>query len=351
MKNKKIIIRVDALAEIGIGHFIRCKALAIKIMEYGVEVIFAIKTSNNEYKRELHLLGCSIHEINIDSNFYDDAIQTASCAINNQSDLIIADISSDLNVKNSKEFIEYFKVLNEYKFNIIVIDDLQKIDLPFTVQIIPYFGANNLAYKFYPNTKYLLGEAYYVVPQDFKSYTKRKVIKKNISNILITFGGSDNEELTIACIEAIEGRDSFRTQIVIGAYFSDRIKRYVEKKINPPYFIRYSKKTIYSGLIWADLALIGLGLTRYEAAIIGTPSLSITKKNMDYFNNDALIKSGIGRYLSLESEGNTDDILRSINQFNDEFEIREKMSIEAYKLIDKRGADRILFELRQLNLI
>ena len=82
-----------------------------------------------------------------------------------------------------------------------------------------------------------------------------------------------------------------------------------------------------------------------------TASLSVTKNKLDYFNNDALIQSGMGRYLSLESEDKSKDILQSIDQLNDQFETREKMSIDSYNLIDKRGADRILFEMRQLNLI
>ena len=350
MNIKTVLIRVDASAIVGSGHLIRCKSLAMKFLDSGVGVIFAIKTSDAKLLSNLKMIGFIVEVIPAQYSFEEDANLTAELAKRHNSNLIITDICSDSNVKNSKNFKKYFLKLNQYNLNIAVIDDLEKIDLPFNLQIIPYFGADKINYNLHPNTRYLLGEKYFIAPTSLGGNFKKKVIQNKIKNILISLGGSDKDDLTIFALKALEGDSRFEVQVVIGPYFNNKAKEYLNDNVNSKSWTIYPKENLCDGLIWADLAIIGLGLTRYEAAICGVPNISITREKLEKYNNDALITSGIGEYISIIGDDKT-DLLNTINKLDIEVQLREKISRDGQALIDGLGANRILQEVQKLNLL
>ena len=45
----------------------------------------------------------------------------------------------------------------------IVIDDIDKLDFPFDIHVIPYYGLENHPYQFCEKTRYLLGCSYFIV--------------------------------------------------------------------------------------------------------------------------------------------------------------------------------------------
>ena len=104
MNIKTVLIRVDASANVGSGHLVRCKSLAMKFLDSGVGVIFAIKTSDAKLLSNLKMIGFIVEVIPAQYSFEEDANLTAELAKQHNSNLIITDICSDSNVKNSKNF-------------------------------------------------------------------------------------------------------------------------------------------------------------------------------------------------------------------------------------------------------
>jgi spore coat polysaccharide biosynthesis predicted glycosyltransferase SpsG len=98
-------------------------------------------------------------------------------------------------------------------------------------------------------------------------------------------------------------------------------------------------------MLRADIAMTGAGLTKYEAAVTGTPGIIIPARDylvklaQEFANEGAAINLGLAGTLK---DG---DIAGAAAKLMNDFNRRRKMSALGKKLVDGRGIERIISEI------
>jgi spore coat polysaccharide biosynthesis predicted glycosyltransferase SpsG len=95
-------------------------------------------------------------------------------------------------------------------------------------------------------------------------------------------------------------------------------------------------------MLWADLAIIGDGLTKYEAAVTGTPSLMVSRPGSPSKLNRAFAETGATHSLGLWTELEVERLSETIHQALRDHSWRAKLSRKGKALVDGRGRERIL---------
>jgi len=122
---------------------------------------------------------------------------------------------------------------------------------------LPYIKEFNSNFS---SLKYLV-----VDPNIFKIKKKQN---KNINNILVSFGGSDPNDLSFLAknlLEEILITRSFNIKIILGPLYNGRLTK--EKIDNPNIKIEGFKDSLYSEIEWADLVITSFGITAIESLI------------------------------------------------------------------------------------
>lgn len=253
----KVVVFTEAGKKYGYGHLMRCLAVAQGFEAHNIEVKFLIRGEgyfNN-------VLGNIDFEITdwLNADFVENYL--------NKFDVAIVD-SYFVSVELSEVFLAAFK-------KIIFFDDYNRIPYPGGIVLNGVIGAEKINYSKNKNVKYLLGAKFQPLRKDFWE-VDNFIVKENIEEILITFGGSDVANKTPEYLQKIiKYYPNADKKVIIGAGFSnlEKIKMVSDTKthliFNPDSFelIKLMQKS--------DFAVASAGQTLSELARIGVPTIGI----------------------------------------------------------------------------
>lgn len=257
----RIIIRADGGVSIGMGHIMRTLVLTQHLNDFA-EIMYACKDgyefqAGRDYIRKS---GFKVMEVDRD-NIIEEIL-------NIQGDCLITD-SYDVNESYFDETKKGFAVtgyiddLNSYRFNV-----------DFIINQNSY--AEDLCYKANTDTKLFLGSKYALLREEFINLP-RKNIRKNIKDIMITMGGSDNNNFTKIVIDKISfAYPSVNLHVVIGPSFVYE----QDFKVTDNDKIKFYKNPKMSNIMEkCDLAISACGSTLYELAASGIPAIGMAIAN------------------------------------------------------------------------
>ena len=318
--------RIDIGGSVGSGHFYRCYAIAEKLIENKLKIIFLVN-NKNEIKLHLKNKKISFHVIKNEKEFKEISKS-------------IKKIIIDLPFKNSK----YSRMLQKNN-KTIIIDDLgnKKIfsDLLFNGSIVNEFqkySINKNKTKYFQGPKFiLLRSEFYLVKNEFK-------VNKNIKKILIIFGGNDEKNITEKILKKILQK-KIKITIVVGPSYKylKNIKKYISNK---EIKLFQNKKNISNLFIKQDLVITSAGITTYELASLGIPSILIPMDKYQMKTAKKMELNGFGlNYGYWNDNGQKlDKLINSISNY----ENRKKMSKRGKKIVDGKGLERILKKIEKL---
>ena len=214
----------------------------------------------------------------------------------------------------------------------------------------------NSKYEFSDNTTPLLGCSFYIVnPYLAEIAQEPREIRTIGTRVLISMGGSDPENLTPDVVRGLLKliRHDLKVKIVIGTCFAENLieeLRRIVKGVRGTYEFCFNSN-VPELMFWSDLVITGIGLTRYEASLTGTPNICLTRENLDKHRNDKFISAGTSLYLSIPDNTQFYCIAEETERLLGNFERREKMSMAGKALIDGNGSERIINELKKDLLI
>jgi spore coat polysaccharide biosynthesis predicted glycosyltransferase SpsG len=160
--------------------------------------------------------------------------------------------------------------------------------------------------------------------------------------VLVTMGGSDPnglaERLTLALMEV----DGLQVTVVIGPAStpSPGFRRIIDSPPDPFTFLS-GVKDLAPYAARADLAFSAMGVTVYELAYMGVPSVLIANYPEDALDIEELELMGICRSLGYYRDVTEEDIRRATGPFIGNRGRLKVISNNARRLIDGRGAERI----------
>lgn len=161
--------------------------------------------------------------------------------------------------------------------------------------------------------------------------------------VLVSMGGSDPAGLSLVAFEAVDGLEAdCQPLLVLGADFRHEAAL-AERMIHARRHWRIERTVAdMAGLMaGADLALVAYGGTAHELAALGVPALYIAQDADAQVSASACEAAGFGLTLGLAGEIEVDGLRRALAGLMDDPDRRRAMAHAGRRAIDARGAARI----------
>lgn len=332
----RVNILPDAGPTAGLGHLRRCLALAHALKLQGAAVTFLVPAGRSLAGR-LTRAGFGVRPLP------HDAPLAASGALPDADALVI---------DSYRLTPEEMAGLRPPAGILVCFDDLADHPLPADLVVNGALGAAALPYRgLRPRQRFLLGPRYLALAPSFAG-TPPRPVRATVREVLITTGGSDPEGAA-ASLLAIASRvpGDFRISMVEGplypaasreavrrlaAEYRDRIR--IVRPRNPRHAMHR-----------ADLAIAGGGVTLYELAALGTPTLAV-----ELAANQAVNLAGLSQAGVIAWAGATEDTHFAVKfesllkELLADREWRHAMSRAGQALVDGRGAERLARQVLEL---
>ena len=275
----KVVFRVDASLQMGIGHVMRCLPLANELKQQNHEIIFICRELTGNL---ISLINHSVLVLPKNDNFQSDSLYLNWLGATQEQDaeqtIKVIPKNTNLLIVDSYALDEiWHKQLRPYTKKIMVIDDLSDRQFECDVLLNQNLGTQIEDYKDkVPNDcELLLGCDYALLRPEFPNLREKALIKrkntKEIKNILISMGGSDITNKTYDILQDIS--DDLNIVVVLGGSspHNKMIISYAKDKENIKVLIDADN---ISGLMFdADLAIGAGGSTSWERCCLGLPTL------------------------------------------------------------------------------
>lgn len=298
----KAVFRVDSSEFIGFGHLIRCLTLANELRHNGVQCNFVCRDHAGNIAAKVIDSGFSVFmlkrhnevalsegaELEYDAwlgcSWQTDADETNAILRVIQPDWLIVDHYS-IDVKWEEALSKNYKKL-------MVIDDLANRDHCCDV-VLDQNLFRNMKHRYDGRVTsqclQLLGPKYALLQPEYRHFREKARARKSpIKNLIISFGGSDQSNLTeLAVLAALSFEGEFSSINVVmpsASPFYNQVEGLIKS---------IKKATLYSDLpslapliLEADIGIGAGGATNWERFCLGLPSLVITlAENQKLVNN------------------------------------------------------------------
>jgi UDP-2,4-diacetamido-2,4,6-trideoxy-beta-L-altropyranose hydrolase len=354
----KIAFRTDASCQIGTGHFIRCLTLACKLKKQGAYISFLSRNlpthlSDMLNEKEMEYIPLDNHEI---KGSADELMHSRWLGISQMADSqdTIKALSSQIYdwivVDHYALDVQWENIVRPNAKKMKVIDDLADRNHDCDILLDQnYFADMQTRYigKTPEHCVLLAGPRYALLREEFK-VCREKVELRNgeIKKILVFFGGVDVDNCTLQVIEVLsEINIGFQVDVVIGAQhpFKELIKSACAEH---GYVCHIQTSRMAELMLEADLAIGAGGSASWERCCLGLPSLLFALAD-----NQITIAKELDSINAAVYMGNNDvvsflNFKKTLNKLLNAPELTQKMSENAYSIVDGLGVDRITNEMR-----
>jgi spore coat polysaccharide biosynthesis predicted glycosyltransferase SpsG len=336
-----ILFRCDASPEIGMGHVVRCLALADVLREkYSVGVGFAMRNGELGFeivKRAGYPVFPAPEEGSLDYGAWlKDAMKRLGAS------LIFVDVRDDLSRPTLAE-------LKSENYVVAALDDSSErrlaADLAFYSPVPQVTRAD---WKEFKGQKFV-GWEWTILRAQFRqpvsrspTRTQSKTQGKKCS-LLVAMGGTDPAGLTLQAVRALDRlAEEFETRIVLGAGFQHRpVFEKILEKASRKFLVQTDVSDMRTVMAECDLAVCSFGMTAYELAAMGVPAIYLCLTPDHAESASAFADAGMGWSLGVFSEVGVGQLAEATERLIRDSALREKMSVRAQALMDGDGADRI----------
>lgn len=345
------ILRADGSFHLGMGHIMRCLAFADGLNDAGVASMFVTKAFDPRVTDLIRSRGYDVEEIPSEATATDDVRLTREVATRNGAKLIVTDLCHQAALANREELDTYHRSLMSDYF-LICLAGGDAIDLPAHIVVSPYFFRTTYPSPAADNRRILLlGPSYFIFRREFvESAQVPRTIAKEARRVLVTVGGGDELHLTSKIVRAFcaLSERGLSLRIVLGPTYSDKLRREVSDLLigfKGEYALLDHKTNMAEAMLWADLAITGDGLTKYETAVTGTPSIMLSRPNSEKALNKEFEKAGTTLYLGDGSLIDIEFLADKIQEVLQDYPLRMLMSQCGKALVDGQGLKRIIAKI------
>ncbi len=332
-----ILIRCDGGAVIGMGHVVRCGALATALAQRGAVVTFAMQDGADAVRAAGHTVidlpdTFVRRDIPLPDSDADALIQAADA---NAAGVVVVD--------HYQATAEYLHRLKKAGLRVAVIDDLADRDLSAADWILnqnPF--ADELAYRVADGVVILRGATYALLRPQFA--TAREALVRDFTShdgrILITLGGSavfDKCAVLVAALAAIER--ALHIRVILGRSDAAEVVDAVRQSPHDVTML-HDVQDMAAEIGWADVALNAGGSTCWEMCCLGTPMVLTGLSHDQARNLPALASAGVAVETGPWDEQTPARMAEAAKRLLADPTRRRAMSRRAIALVDGQGAHR-----------
>lgn len=336
-----LLIRADATNRIGTGHAMRSIALAQAWQVAGGAVVLAMAPGATALHARLVAENITVYVLDgIEPGSTADAAWTASLADTLGARWVIAD---------GYHFGSAFQhTIVEAGLRLLIVDDYGHAQYYAADLVLNQNLYANASYyeQRKASTRLLLGPYYTLLRKEFLQWqTWQRTIPPVARRILVTFGGSDPDNVTLCAIEALQLLAAAKLDVcvVVGAANDSRaqLEEAVERS---PVAIKLltAVQDMPTLMAWADLAVTSTGSTCWELAFMGVPIVgTILAENQRYIA-ESLAEAGIAINAGWHTELATEQLANIIISLHTAAPTRRQMSEQGRAIFDGGGAQRVI---------
>lgn len=274
----KVYIRADGSPQIGLGHLVRCIALA-QMLKCDFEISFYCKDIPHSMQIELTKNGFALVKISNEEQFVGDLFEHTI--------VVLDGYNFDT---------EYQRQIKEKSCKLVFIDDLHEKEFYADLIINHAPGIVPGDYKAQSYTQFALGLDYALLRPSFIEQAKKERIFEKIETLLICFGGSDSKNLTQSTLEiALEFKKFKKIIVVTGAAYKiteDFIQlTKSDKRID--YRSDLDEKKILDAMLESELAIVPSSGILLEAIASGCIVISGFYVENQKYVYDSFINQGV----------------------------------------------------------
>ena len=340
--------RVDAGADIGGGHLIRCRSLARQLESDGWRCVFA--TSNETLDA---VPAAKLDQENI-------ILLQHHPRGNPEAFLQTLPDMVDAVVLDNYEFdVDYEVAVKENARLVVVIDDLCRRRHKCDVLVNQNPGADRLG-VFANNgiSRVLAGSQYALLDAMFSEARPHALNVRSYEAILsrpirliVACGMTDPAGVTDRVVEALLRMDEqFEVRVILGTKALDFYRLANEAPLWPEgWHLLSDVQDMSEHMIWADLAIGSGGVSALERCCLGLPSMTIVQAENQRPGSRALAESGSTLMLdAVDDVVNSNHIRDSLSSLLGNATALADMSRAAFGTCDGMGAQRVSHEISSM---
>jgi len=338
-----LIFRADSDSRMGIGHVMRCSALAQACQATGGRALFLSRCTSEPLRWRLKAAGIGFMPLEQAHPKAADLDRTL---------VVLAELRANWLVADGYHFDPaYQRAVRAAGHRLLVIDDLAHwphyhADIVLNQNI----NADSLGYECDPDTRLLLGTRYALLRSEFLAWRGRpRAIPDVGSKVLVTMGGSDPDNVTLKVIQALRRLKipGLAARVVVGPA-NPHLKALRRSIQEADYSLELltNVSEMPELMAWSDLAVTAGGSICWELAFMGLPGLIIILADNQLAVGQRLEQSGIGVNLGWHASLSPEHIAQSALRLLASPEIRGKMALKGQTLVDGEGTGRVMMLVR-----
>ncbi|MBO8129789.1 MAG: hypothetical protein H0Z39_11460 [Peptococcaceae bacterium] len=326
---KRIVFRADGSSKLGMGHIVRCLALAKYIArECSWEIVFYSKDDPTGVKA---IQNAGFPVFTIPSYISDAEAERAfiNFILSNPFDVVINDVGPTTT--------DYVLAIKEKGVCLVTLDD-EGVGAPLADAVICCYPVAR------PNPNGYYGSKYALLRNDFLFFNnKTKVIPMTPKNILVTTGGADVDNLTQKILDALLlAQWSEDVYVVLGPAVPEDYKKTIMRSTKDDLKIKLlcDVSKMAELMFNSDMAVFCGGTTRFELAATGTPSIALCYNEKQNRRVKDFCKSGCCLNLGIGKEVSRKRLAAAISDLSANYHKRLEMSTAGKRAVDGRGVER-----------
>ena len=288
-----ILFRCDGSIEIGMGHVVRCLALADHLKErHNSAIYFAIRKS----ELGINTLRKSYFVIQPDKNEFNYKEWLIDCINKTESKILIMDVRDGL----SRNQLKQIKIATGVR--VITIDDPEDKRLESDLAFYPPIPQiKNLNWGGFSGDLYV-GWEYVLLRKEFKNHYPRPSYPA--PSILISMGGPDENNMTARIVDIMDTlNEKFKAIIIAGPgypYLNQLKSRLAHACFD--FKLLIDPVDVAQVMAQSTLAIISFGQTAYELAALKIPAIYLCLTQDHYDSSMLFEKTGLGTSLGIYSK-------------------------------------------------
>jgi spore coat polysaccharide biosynthesis predicted glycosyltransferase SpsG len=237
---------------------------------------------------------------------------------------------------------EYLSILRPWVKLIVTVDD----DGP--AAVLADLRINVL----YPIPGSLTHPSFIPLKSEFYYFnTQPRVWRSEVYTILVTLGGADKFGFTPRVIKALEPLPEYiLVKVILGPAFryDSELTEALKMVDRRSWAVERCVDNIARHMAEADLAVCSGGLTLFEMACVGTPSVIVCGETFEVATAVRLAEMGYGINLGFGTDWSEDDLFNSVMALISDAEKRIAMGQRGRELVDGQGARRSVDTIYQV---
>lgn len=335
-----LCIRADGGARMGVGHLMRCLALAQAWQDRGGRVVLLSQALPPALKSRYEQEGVAVRCLAEDVATLEEAAETSAAVRQEGAAWLVLD---------GYHFSPAYRLqIQDAGLHLLVVDDLADSDLSQASLILNLnaYASPGLYTGLSGKARLLLGSRHALLRREFLPWAAQaagRATPAQAVEVLITLGGGDPDNVTRKVVDLLASWQGARLRLTVVSGPAnphlDSLRaasagvHELEVLVNPP--------DLPARMSRADVAITAAGGSCWELACLGVPMLLIITADNQRLVARRLEELGVGVPLGWHADFPAPGSLEKITALLEDAAARERMSALARAVVDGQGAGRV----------